>query len=141
MGTVVRFEDLEAWKQARVLARMLYRVSREPRVSRDFALITQLRKTALSPTSNIAEGFGRKSDRDFAHFLSIAHGSVAEAQSLLYVCLDEEYIDATTFEQGYEDADHCSRLIQSFARYLNEKRRTTLKPRIRAKTPPTEPTL
>ncbi len=121
MATVGRFEDLKAWQQARVLARSLYRISRRPEVSRDFALVTQLRKTAMSPMSNIAEGFARRSDRDFAHFLSIAHGSVAEAQSLLYLSLDEEYIDLETFEAGYEEADHCSRLIQSLGRYLGKR--------------------
>lgn len=72
--------------------------------------------------SNTAEGFGRRSDRDFANFLSIAHGSVAEAQSLLYVALDQTYIGQATFDRGYEEADHCSRLIQSLAEYLSKKR-------------------
>lgn len=72
--------------------------------------------------SNTAEGFARRGDREFANFLSIAHGSVAEAQSLLYVALDQTYIDQATFERGYEEADHCSRLIQSLADYLLKTR-------------------
>ncbi|HEY0788660.1 MAG TPA: four helix bundle protein [Thermoanaerobaculia bacterium] len=121
MGTVSRFEDLKAWQQARVLARSLYGVSGAVEKRRDFALVLQLRKTAMSPMSNIAEGFGRRSDRDFANFLSIAHGSVAEGQSLLYLSLDEGYIDQEAFDAAYEEADHCSRLIQSLGRYLGRR--------------------
>ena len=123
MATVHRFEDLEAWKQARVLSRSLYRVSRASEIARDFALVTQVRKTAFSPMSNIAEGFGRRSDRDFANFLSIAHGSVAEAQSLLYVCLDENYIDGEIFDRSYREAESCSRLIQALGQYLAKKKK------------------
>ncbi len=122
MATIHRFEDLEAWKQARVLSRSLYRISGIADAKRDFALVTQLRKTALSPMSNIAEGFGRRSDKDFANFLSIAHGSVAEGQSLLYVALDQEYIDESAFSRGYREAEHCSRLIQALGHYLAKKK-------------------
>ncbi|HVR44352.1 MAG TPA: four helix bundle protein [Thermoanaerobaculia bacterium] len=124
MATVARFEDLEAWKQARILARRLYAITQRDSVRRDFAFVTQVRRAAFSAMSNIAEGFGRRSDRDFAHFLSIAHASVAEAQSLLYVALDIAYIDEMILADLYEEADHCSRLIQSLALYLAKNRRS-----------------
>jgi four helix bundle protein len=138
VATVGRFEDLKAWQQARLLASGLYRISRTVEARRDFALVLQLRKTAMSPMSNIAEGFGRRSDRDFANFLSIAHGSVAEGQSLLYLSLDEGYIDQQAFDAAYEQADHCSRLIQSLGRYLGKrlsKKATPFRSRRTPKTP------
>jgi four helix bundle protein len=68
--------------------------------------------------SNIAEGFGRHSDKDFAHFLDVARGSCAEVQSLLYVALDAEYIAQPDFGRLYELADATLALIAAFSNYL-----------------------
>lgn len=61
-------------------------------MKRDFGLKDQLCRAAVSSMSNVAEGFTRKSDKDFAHFLDVAKGSTVEVQSLLYVALDIGYL-------------------------------------------------
>jgi len=68
--------------------------------------------------SNIAEGFARHSDRDFAHFLDIARGSVMEVKSLLYVALDVDYLEKNRFERLYEMADETAAFIGRFTSYL-----------------------
>jgi four helix bundle protein len=68
--------------------------------------------------SNIAEGFARNSDRDFAHFLDIARGSVMEVKSLLYVALDVGYLEKSEFERLYRTADETASLISGFTSYL-----------------------
>ena len=93
MPTVRRFEDLQAWQKARELVREIYTTSADGRLSKDFGLRDQVCRAAVSAMSNIAEGFARGSDKDFAHFLDIARGSSLEVQSLLYVALDVGYID------------------------------------------------
>ena len=68
--------------------------------------------------SNIAEGFGRKSHKDFAHFLDLAKGSVLEVQSLLYVAIEINYLKADEFDRLYKLAGETSALISRFAFYL-----------------------
>ncbi|MGH9312562.1 MAG: four helix bundle protein [Vicinamibacterales bacterium] len=63
MATLTRFEDLEAWKKARELAREVYEATRQPRFARDFALCDQIRRAVISVMSNIAEGFERAGPR------------------------------------------------------------------------------
>ena len=71
--------------------------------------------------SNIAEGFARNSDNDFAHFLDIARGSVMEVQSLLYVALDVGYIGKSEFERLYNISSETALLIGSFTSYLRRR--------------------
>lgn len=61
--------------------------------------------------ANIAEGFGRRSDKDFANFLNMAHGSATECQSHLYVALDLDYISQQDFSSLYLAFEECSKMI------------------------------
>lgn len=70
--------------------------------------------------ANIAEGFGRPSDKDFANFLSIAHASTSEVQSHLYIALDLNYIDQNSFAELYELPNEISRMTFSLARQLRD---------------------
>src|ERR1700756_3614907 len=118
MATIRRFADLQAWKKARELVREVYKISAHSSLSRDFGLKDQLCRAAVSTMSNIAEGFARHSDRDVAHFLDIAKGSVTEVQSLLYVACDVTYIDQDEFERLYKITDDTAALIGGFTAYL-----------------------
>ena len=70
---------------------------------------------------NIAEGFTRKTDREFNQFLIYAHGSCAEVQSALYIALDQKYISPEQFETNYTQAEKTSKMIMNFSRYLSKK--------------------
>lgn len=72
--------------------------------------------------SNIAEGFGRRTNKEFANFLVIAHGSAAEVQSHLYVAHDQGYISEKEFSDAYAEVDEVSRMIQGFSTYLRNFR-------------------
>jgi four helix bundle protein len=74
----LRYRDLSVWRRARQLAVDVYRQTRIGNISRDWSLRDQLRRAALSAPSNIAEGTGRGSSRDYVRFLWIARGSLAE---------------------------------------------------------------
>jgi four helix bundle protein len=71
--------------------------------------------------SNIAEGFGRRSDRDFAHYLDTARGSAIEVQSLLYVALDAGYIQRLSFKESTSRQMRVISLVAGFAGYLKMK--------------------
>jgi four helix bundle protein len=103
------------------LVREIYKTSADGRLGKDFGLRDQLCRAAVSTMSNVAEGFARRSDKDFAHFLDIAKGSAMEVQSLLYVALDVGYINQPKFERLYKLADETISLIVGFSSYLRKR--------------------
>src|SRR5881396_1063566 len=105
MKTYFRFEKLKTWQGSRALNRMTYRLTRAFPKHEMFAMTSQIRRASVSVSSNIAEGSGRNSDKDFAHFLEQAYGSLMEVASLLYLALDENYLTATEVEAVFEVID------------------------------------
>lgn len=120
MPKIERFEDIQAWQKARVLVREVYAVSNIGRFAKDFGLRDQIRRAVVSIMLNIAEGFARKTTREFTQFLVIAHGSAAEVQAALYVALDQEYLSETEFNKLYALADESSKMILGFISYLRK---------------------
>jgi len=120
MARIERFEDLDAWKKARELTKAIYQITSEGKFNRDFGLKDQIRRASVSVMSNIAEGFERKSDREFSRFLTIAKGSAGEVQSQLYVALDCGFLTSQTFRELNEKTSEISRLIGGFMRYLDK---------------------
>jgi four helix bundle protein len=118
MAKIERFEDIIAWQKARETVKEIYRVSSDGKFSKDYGLRDQLRRAAVSVMLNIAEGFARKTNKEFIQFLVIAHGSAAEVQSALYVALDQSYISQGQFDSLYKRADETSKLIMGFSSYL-----------------------
>jgi four helix bundle protein len=113
-----RFERLECWQQARAVNREIYRLTR--RFPRDeiYSMTSQIRRASVSISSNIAEGTGRNSDKDFAHFLEQAYGSAMEVASLLYLALDENYIEETGADALLEKIATVSAKIAALNRSL-----------------------
>ena len=116
---IKRFEDIDAWKEARKLVNSVYEaINHSFRFNRDFRLTNQIQGSAVSVMSNIAEGFSRRSNKEFIQFLFISKSSAAEVQSQLYVALDQKYITQETFEQVYALAEKVSKLNSGFIKYL-----------------------
>ncbi len=113
MATIQKFEDLVCWKKARELANFVFNITDQV-VFKDFDLKRQIRRAAISPMSNIAEGFDRGTQNEFIDALFIAKGEVGEVRSQLYIAYDRHYIDISKFQSGLSLTDECSRLIQSF---------------------------
>ena len=78
MARIERFEDVVAWQKARALTRLIYQATQKERFSRDFGLLGQIRRAAVSTMSNVAEGFERGGRGEFHQFLSTAKASCAE---------------------------------------------------------------
>ncbi len=85
MGTIKKFEDIEAWQKARELVKAIYRETNIGTFSKDYGLKDQMRRAAVSILSNIAEGFERGGDKEFVQFIAMAKGSSAEVRAQLYV--------------------------------------------------------
>ena len=122
--TFNKIEDIRAWSKARLLTKQIYSITDQGIFARDFGLRDQLRRAAVSVMAKIAEGFGRRSDKEFANFLNNAHGSGAEAQSHLYVALDLGYIDELTFSTLYKLFDEVSRMTMSLSTHLRKPKPT-----------------
>ena len=118
MPKITRFEDIEAWQEARVLTKMVYEVTGDGSFKRDLRLSGQIQAASTSVMANIAEGFIRRSDKEFIQFLFIAMSSAAEVQSHLYVALDQEYISDSQFQGVYTQADKTAKMISAFIKYL-----------------------
>lgn len=120
MATIKKFEEIEAWQRARGLVNNIYAITANESMNKYFALKGQLTRAVISIMANIAEGFGRKSEKEFANFLNIAHASAAEVQSHLYIALDQNYIDNPTFTKLHEECGEISKMILGFQNYLRK---------------------
>jgi four helix bundle protein len=127
---ITRFEDIDAWQEARKLVKMVYNViNKSSKFRKDFRLVNQVQDAAVSAMSNIAEGFARRSDREFIQFLFISKSSAAEVQSQLYVALDQEYINQDDFEKIYHQTEIVSKMDSGFIKYLNSQLKQLNRPK------------
>lgn len=122
MAGIQRFEDIEAWKEARILVQSVYRLTDQDGFTKDLGLREQLRRAAVSIMANIAEGFDAGSDSEFIRFLRYALRSGSEVQSHLYVCLDREHMDQTFFGRLCDQTAKVKSLTGGFMRYLRSNR-------------------
>ena len=109
---VQSYRDLSAWQRARELVVAVYELSMHFPSDERFGLISQIRRSAISVPSNIAEGYGRGSSVDYARFLRIARGSLYEVETQLILACDLEYISRS-------DVDGMRELINAAARPLS----------------------
>lgn len=118
MASFKRFEDIQAWQKARVVSREIYIVSSNGSFARDFDLRSQIRRSAVSVMANIAEGQGRRTDKDFANFLNISLGSIAETKSHLYIAFDLGYLNKEVFDNLYAKLDEVGKMVFALCSHL-----------------------
>jgi four helix bundle protein len=105
------YRDLVAWQKSMDLVVAVYRVSASFPREELYGLVSQLRKAAISVPSNIAEGQGRGTKKEFAHFLRIAHGSLREIETQILIALRLTYLPAATGEELLSLTASAGRLI------------------------------
>lgn len=110
------FENLEVWKRSTRLAVEIHHSLKE---CREFGLKDQVIRSALSISSNIAEGFERNSNKQFVQYLKIAKGSCGELRSQLYVCREIGLIEERKAELFQREAIEISRMIYGLIRYCH----------------------
>jgi four helix bundle protein len=118
MATIKKLEDIKAWQKAREMVREIYRSSRTDPFRRDSGLREQICRAAVSAMTNIAEGFARGGDREFARFLDMARASSIEVQSLLYVARDVGYLSPADFQRLYAQTDEVATMIGGLTSYF-----------------------
>jgi four helix bundle protein len=91
MAGIARFEEIEAWKTARQLTNLVYKMTEQGAFAKDYGLKDQIRRASVSVMSNIAEGFESRTDVQFINYLGHAKVSAGEVRSQLYIALDMKY--------------------------------------------------
>ena len=119
---ITKFEEIESWKEARILTQRIYSVSKSIDFNKDFGLIDQIRRASVSVLANIAEGFDSASNKILINFLNYSFRSASEIQALLYVALDQKYVSTDEFESIYDRCNKIKSLIGGFIRYLKKSK-------------------
>lgn len=114
------FRDLLIWQKSMVLVTKTYVLSSKFPNEEQFGLISQIRRCSVSIPSNIAEGFGRESNKDFYRFLKISIGSLFEFQTQIEIAYNLNYISENEFNMIFEDSRECERMMSSFMRKIKE---------------------
>jgi len=115
-----RFEDLEAWKKARVLVNAVYDMTQQGPLSKDFGLRDQIQRAAVSIMSNVAEGFDRSHKAEKVQFYRVARASSGEVRSLLYILMDRNYAEKEKVQHAQALADEIGAIIQGLIRSFQE---------------------
>ncbi len=115
---VKNYRDLIVWQKAMDLVTQVYQATERFPQKEVFGLTNQIRKAAVSIPSNIAEGQGRNTDRDFRHFLSIARGSLQEVETQLEIARRLGYLHKEELFDIIEQSSEVARLINGLSRAL-----------------------
>ncbi len=108
------------WQRARELDKLVFGMTKQPEINRDYELINQWRRASGSVMDNIAEGFERGGNKEFANFLSIAKGSAGEVRSQAYRAFDRTYISQADFDIVYARCIEVSNLVQRLMHYVRQ---------------------
>ena len=111
------FTDLDAWKEGHKLVLLIYLTTKNFPKEELFGLTSQIRRAAVSITSNITEGFSRKSSKEKIQFYLVARGSLMEIQSQLLIARDLKYLNKENFNKIAEQSVKVSRLINGLIKY------------------------
>jgi len=112
---------LKTWQEGEKLVVMIYKTMKKFPKSELFGLISQMRRCAVSITSNIAEGFSRNSSKDKLQFYFISRGSVTELQSQLYVSKDIGYLEERDFQDLFSQTVLVNKLVNGLIKSLQKK--------------------
>ncbi len=112
------FRELIVWQKAHQLTLNIYSLTKQFPSDEKFGLTSQMRRSAASIPTNIAEGCAKSSDADFARFLSISLGSTSELEYQLLLAHDLKYLATPTYKQLHQDANEVKRMLIAFIKKL-----------------------
>jgi four helix bundle protein len=125
LSKIKNFYDLECWQLARQLVNQVYDFTKTSQFKKDFELVGQIRRSAISIMANIAEGFHRNTDKEFLKFLDYSRSSLAETLSHSFIALDQKYIDQKEFEKFQNKLNNLGKKTNHLISYLNASIKTS----------------
>jgi four helix bundle protein len=127
MATIKYFEDLDSWKKAREVWKLLGDLIDQGRFKKNYRLIHQIEGSSGSIMDNIAEGFERGTKLEFIQFLGYSKGSCGELRSQLYRALDRSYLTQVEFDDFKSALMNISGLLQNLISYLQKSEITGIR--------------
>lgn len=106
------FTDLKTWQEGHILVILIYQVTRKFPKEETYSLVDQMRRSASSVTSNVAEGFGRQGYKEKIQFYYISQGSLIELKNQILIAKDVGYLNLENFEKIANKANEVHRLLQ-----------------------------
>ena len=122
--SLLHYRELIAWQKAMRLVSRVYELSDHFPADEKFGLTSQIRRAAISVPSNVAEGQGRDSTKEFVRHLSIAYGSLMEVETQILIGVDLKYLDDETAEVFLQESAEAGRIINGLMRSLRRKLNT-----------------
>ncbi|MAG11767.1 MAG: hypothetical protein CMI52_03085 [Parcubacteria group bacterium] len=120
MKKIRSFTDLEAWKEGHQLVLRVYKITKDFPVDERYSLTSQLKRCSVSITSNIAEGFGRRTNKDKIRFFFMALGSITELQNQLLVARDVGYITPEIFSSCAQSSIQIHKMTNGLIKYAEK---------------------
>ena len=114
------FKELKVWQKGRFFVKDIYLLTHDFPKEELFVMTSQMRRAAISIPSNIAEGSGRGTDKDFSRFLDTATGSAFELESLIYTGYDLNYYSEQTLNSYLEKVQEIQKMLFHFKNHLNQ---------------------
>jgi four helix bundle protein len=119
MAKIKNYRDLLVWQKSMDMTVMLYRIVKNLPKEEIYSLSDQMRRAAMSIPSNIAEGFGRNSTKEYIHFLYITKGSVCELETQLMLCVKIKYLTETEIQPIMDLLDEIGKMITTIIKTIN----------------------
>lgn len=120
---ITRFEDLEIWKISLSVTKIIYDYSANSKFSKDFGLRDQIRRAVVSISSNIVEGYEKRSNNEFRRFLLISKGSTSEVRNQLHIALAVGYINQNEFDKVDKILLELASKIGALVNYLEKSKK------------------
>jgi len=114
------YKELQVWQKAYQLCLEVYRVTKGFPKDEMYGLISQIRRAAVSVPSNIAEGYGRKTTREYVHSLYVAYGSICELETQILISHDLDYIESDIFDKLQEEIGDVERMLKGLIKSLSK---------------------
>lgn len=112
------FKELDVWKISREINREVYLLTKKFPEGEIYSLTSQIRRAAISVSSNIAEGCGRRTNKELIYFLHNAMGSLKELECQMFLALDLDYLDKTSFDGLNEKTDKLGKKLNVFIQHI-----------------------
>ena len=120
MATINRFEDIQAWQRARELVNDIYTITAVNPFAKDFSLRDQIRRSAVSIASNLAEGDERDTDKESIRFFYIAKGSLAEFRTQTQIANEIGYLEKKIYEKIEAECNELGKMIGKLIKVRKE---------------------
>lgn len=115
------FKELNVWKESKNFSVKMYKITKTFPSSELYGLTSQLNRATVSIPSNIAEGSGRETNKDFSRFINIALGSSFEVETQLIIAFELEFINKSDFDILIDKLNQIQKMLHSFNKYIKLK--------------------